>query len=75
MTMVRIVGWKPGFKKVEFNWLLRECSGLSLAERKQHVDLILKGEAVVIEIAPDCFDSFLDRASGLGAICQVGEDS
>lgn len=71
MTIVCILGWNPGFKKVEFNWLLRDSSDLSLSERKVKVDLILKGEPVYVDVVPDLLSNFLERALVLGAICQV----
>jgi len=70
MARVRVTGWKPGFKKIEFNWLLRECSDLSLAERKNFVDRILDGEVVEVDVLSCSVPEFLERASEMGATCE-----
>ncbi len=71
MTSIRITGWKFGFNKVKLGSLLRENCGLSLSEAKQYVDSILSGDAVVVAVSPDCTSSFVDRASELGAVCEL----
>ncbi|CAB3789739.1 hypothetical protein LMG28138_02873 [Pararobbsia alpina] len=75
MTTIRITGWKAGFNKVQFGSLLRECCGFSLSERKRQVDSILQGDVITIEIAPDRCEHFLQSASYLGAICELGANS
>ena len=67
---ISIVGWKPGFNKVQFNSLLRECCDFSLSEGKKAVDSILEGNQISITIAPDRKEYFCEKASMLGAIFQ-----
>lgn len=48
--IVRICGWRKGFKKVSMNRLLREFSGMNLSEAKEAVDKILDGETLEIRL-------------------------
>lgn len=69
--MIRVTGWNTGFNKVQFGSLLRECCGFSLSEGKRHVDSILRGEVIAIEVAPDRCEYFLTTAGTLGAISEL----
>jgi hypothetical protein len=74
MTTIRITGWRPGFNKVQFGSLLRECCDFSLSEGKRHVDLILQGDPVTVQVSADRSDYFLTHSSTLGAICERAGD-
>lgn len=74
MTMIRVTGWKTGFNKVQFGSLLRECCGLSLSEGKRHVDSVLEGDPVSVSVAQDRSAYFLERASLLGAVCELEDE-
>lgn len=74
MTAIRVTGWKTGFNKVQFGSLLREVCGFSLSEGKRCVDTLLQGEPITVSIARELTAYFLERASLLGAVCELAED-
>lgn len=74
MMVIRVTGWKAGFNKVQFSLLLRECCGFSLSEGKRSVDSVLQGEPITVTVAQDRSAYFLEKASLLGAICELKEE-
>ncbi len=48
MIKIRILNWKSGFNKVEFNKMLRQEFGHNIAEAKQIVDDILENNEVYL---------------------------
>ncbi|MHA6885937.1 hypothetical protein [Ralstonia pseudosolanacearum] len=74
MTMIRVTGWKTGFNKVQFGSLLRELCGFSLSEGKRCVDTVLQGEPIAVTITQERTAHFLERASLLGAVCELAEE-
>lgn len=71
MKEVLITGWKPGFNKVQFNHLIRECCGFGLAEAHRIVCSLTEGEILLLEIPNEKFDYFCKEAKELGAIFQI----
>jgi len=65
-----ITGWKPGFNKIQFGALLKECCGFSLSESKRIVDLILERNQVSITVIPEFKEYFYEKAPTLGVIFQ-----
>ena len=66
---VTISDWSVGFRKIEFNDLLREFAGCGLAEAKRAVDRLLDHEPLVIEIPDDeAAEEFVRRAIEIGAV-------
>ncbi len=70
---VFITGWIPGFRKIQFNSMLRTYSGLSLVDAKRAVDKILEGQLLVVEIEIEDMEMFLTEAKSVGAICGESE--
>lgn len=71
MKKVLITGWKPGFNKVQFNRLIRECSGFGLAEAHRMVCSLTEGKVLSLEISNEKLDYFCKEAKELGAIFQI----
>jgi ribosomal protein L7/L12 len=70
MARVEIVGWHPGFRKVEHTKTLRELAGLSLAEAHSITERVLRGERVQVHV------SDLEQAQSLAArIVNLGGDA
>ncbi|WP_175195138.1 hypothetical protein [Achromobacter deleyi] len=68
-----MTGWNVGFNKVQFGSLLREYCGFSLSEGKKCVDSILKGKVIELVVDEQKSVRFLEQASQLGAICELGD--
>ena len=72
-TKVILTGWKPGFKKVALTKLIRDMTDLDLAAAKAHVDRLLAGETVEIELESEFSLAFITRAEAIGVIVQPPE--
>ncbi len=67
MVSVEFRDWKTGFKKVAFNRLLRERTGMSLSHAKQVVDQLLAENRVrVLVESEDIAKSLRDECTELG---------
>jgi len=70
MECVRLTGWREGLQKIALSRLIREKSGLGLAEAKEFTDRLLEGEEVVVRCISANDAGELERqAADLGAIC------
>lgn len=65
--------WQPGFNKVQFNKLLRNLAGYSLATAKQAVDDLLEGHPIKVDIdRQTCHpDEFILAAAKLGVVGKI----
>jgi ribosomal protein L7/L12 len=73
MQEVMMIGWKPGLRKISLSHLLQELTDLSMAEAKEYVDRLLRGEKVtVVMTSSSIAEDFSKRASDLGAIIELG---
>jgi hypothetical protein len=69
--LVSVVGFREGFRKVEFTKLCREIEGTGLSEAHRKTCAVLDGDAVVVN-APNAASSveFRKAAVALGAIVE-----
>lgn len=51
MKLIRITGWKPGLKKIDLNYFIRENCNLGLSDAKSVVDNILQNQPVKLEFS------------------------
>lgn len=66
MRHVVLGHWKPGFKKIVLNHMLRNRAQLSLSAAKSVVDRVLAGEEVLVEISDEAVDEFIGEAQQCG---------
>jgi ribosomal protein L7/L12 len=72
MSVIFVIGWKPGFNKIEMSRLLRQRLGYSLGEAKKFVDNIVGGQEVEFLVDSEVFDQLVTEFNGLGAILRIG---
>ena len=67
MRRVAVVGWNPGFQKVQFTEFIRGDFGYSLSKAKATTDAVLDQERVEFELQDADCTRLLPRFSQLGA--------
>lgn len=73
MKKIYIVGWKEGFKKIQFNYFLQENCSMGLASAKATVDEILDGKEVILEVA-NASPEVQQKLRSLGLIFKIIAD-
>jgi hypothetical protein len=69
MTIVSLVGWKPGLPTIALTKLIRARTGLGLSATKHCTDRLLDGQIVAIELpSPDAAREFAAAARQIGAV-------
>ncbi len=66
MTTVSVYGWKTGFQKVQFTFLLQRELGYSLREAKARTDAVIGDRSVELQIPGDA-ELVLESLERLGA--------
>src|SRR5262245_8937030 len=68
-----LTSWKPGLKKVSLDMLLVKRLNVSIAVAKKHVDDLLAGEVIALEIDSDSASAsdFVGELEQLGVICHT----
>ena len=66
-----LTGWKPGLKKVSLDMLLVKRLKVSIAVAKKHVDDLLAGGVIELEIDPASASDFVRELEELGVICHT----
>ena len=68
MPIVRVVGWKPGMRKISLTKLVQANAGKDLGKAKAMVDALLEGQPFDVSFDnEEAARSFSDQASALGA--------
>ncbi|WP_082648755.1 hypothetical protein [Lysobacter capsici] len=70
MNRVIILGWVPGFNKIEANKQLRTYLGYDLREAKDMVDAIVRGDAVEFFLPADKSVEICMQLERIGALCR-----
>jgi ribosomal protein L7/L12 len=73
MKEIAVVGWSPGFRKIEFTKLLRRELGLSLSAAKSATDSVLDSIPVTLHIPDSAAPELLGELEARGARIQVAE--
>jgi hypothetical protein len=68
---VTVVGWKSGFRKVQFTQLLRVDFGYSLPDAKAATDGVLQNHPLELHISEAECDRLATRLRELGAILAI----
>lgn len=66
MRQIVLSRCKPGFNKISMNHVLRDRARLSLSGAKTVVDRVLMGEEVLVEVADETVDDFIEDAKQCG---------
>ena len=53
MSLIRVIGWKPGLLKISMTKLYQRELGLTLKPAKEMTDALLDGKVQEFEVAPD----------------------
>ena len=67
MRKVAVLGWNPGFQKIQFTELLRGDFGYSLSKAKAATDAVLDQKRVELEVQDTECMRLLPRLNQLGA--------
>ncbi|RYE90275.1 MAG: hypothetical protein EOO37_03355 [Cytophagaceae bacterium] len=70
MATILLTGWREGLQKVALAKLQVEIMSIAFREAKEHVDQLLAGKAVSLEVADTAATDFFNRATDLGALCR-----
>jgi hypothetical protein len=69
---VRIVGWRPGLRKVSHTQALQEYGHLSLSQAKAATDAVLEGSQFAVSVSSlQAALALVARLEELGAIARV----
>jgi ribosomal protein L7/L12 len=72
MSTVKLVGWKPGFRKVSNTKIIREYTGYGLAEAKKCTDDILKNKEVIIaNLSDQTAKQLLEEVAKIGVVAVI----
>jgi hypothetical protein len=66
-----LTGWKSELKKVSLDMLLVKRLNVSIAVAKKHVDDLLAGEVIELEIDSASASDFVGELEQLGVICHT----
>ncbi len=67
MRKVAVLGWNPGFQKVQFTELLRGDFGYSLSKAKAATDAVLEQQRIELEVRDADCTRLLPQLDQLGA--------
>jgi hypothetical protein len=66
-----LTGWKPGLKKISLDMLLVKRLNVSIVVAKKHVDDLLAGEVIELEIDSASASDFVEELEQLGVTCHT----
>ena len=66
-----LTGWRPGLKKVSLDMLLAKRLDVSIAVAKKHVDDLIAGEIIELEIDSASASEFVRELGDSGVICHT----
>jgi hypothetical protein len=67
MKRIAIVGWNPGFQKIEFSMMLKREMGFSLSNAKAATDSILAGKRLELSVREKDYEGLVALVGTLGA--------
>lgn len=74
MVKVILESWREGLQKVALSKLQNEKLGMSLADCKRNVDMLLDDHSIILEIEDQIIaQEFLVEADRLGVNCKILE--
>jgi hypothetical protein len=71
VTRVEVHHWRPGFKTISFMKLLKQVSGIGLADAKHLTDTLLEKDRIEVDVRDGQFEFFLVETDLLGASARV----
>lgn len=68
---VVLTGWRPGLRKISLSTLFVIRLNVSLPVAKKHVDDLLNGEVIELEIDSSSASDFAKELDALGVNCHI----
>jgi hypothetical protein len=70
MKTVRLIGWKPGLKKISLVDLLKHYAGHNLGTAHQAMVRLMEGGVVEVQVDDRVVKEFVAAAEQIGAVCE-----
>lgn len=74
MKHVRLVGWKPGLKKITLVDLLKQYAGHNLGTAHQAMVRLMEGGIIDVQIDDALVNEFVQAVETIGAVCECRDD-